>query len=185
MRPPVILLFLTPIGLSPIDKEVIDLEKARTCAFQANYHLIWATKYRRKVLLGSVEVRLVEVLKTIADQMVFSCWLLEFIMEITCICLFLLRRRCVFLRWLVFSSVFLPKLLFEEFPEIKLRLWGGHLWSEGYAVRTAGVVTSAKIEEYINRIKCGCSPRKGRVVHSCFSWVGLIFCCKHFPMYDG
>jgi len=25
------------------------------------------------------------------------------------------------------------------------------LWSDGYAVRTAGVVTSAKIEEYINK----------------------------------
>ena len=43
------------------------------------------------------------------------------------------------------------QLLFEEFPELKLRLWGGHLWSEGYAVRTAGDVTGAKIEEYINR----------------------------------
>lgn len=29
-------------------------------------------------------------------------------------------------------------LLFEEFAEIKLRLWGRHLWSEGYSVRTAG-----------------------------------------------
>ena len=47
---------------------MIDLEKARTCAFQANYHLIWATKYRRKVLLGSVEVRLEEVLKPIATN---------------------------------------------------------------------------------------------------------------------
>jgi putative transposase len=47
---------------------VIDLEKARTCAFQANYHLIWATKYRRKVLVGSVEVRLEEVLKMIAHN---------------------------------------------------------------------------------------------------------------------
>jgi putative transposase len=44
------------------------------------------------------------------------------------------------------------KLLFEEFPQIRLRLWGGHLWSEGYAVRTAGIVTSAKIEEYINKV---------------------------------
>jgi len=43
------------------------------------------------------------------------------------------------------------QLLFEEFPEIKSQLWGGHLWSEGYAVRTAGDVTGAKIEEYINR----------------------------------
>jgi putative transposase len=43
------------------------------------------------------------------------------------------------------------QLLFEEFPEIKMKLWGGSLWSGGYAVRTAGAVTSAKIEEYINR----------------------------------
>ncbi|MDT8782472.1 MAG: transposase [Candidatus Bathyarchaeota archaeon] len=43
------------------------------------------------------------------------------------------------------------KVLFDEFLHPKLSLWGGHLWSEGYAVRTAGVVTSAKIEEYINR----------------------------------
>src|SRR5271169_6724144 len=59
-------------SFSPLDKEVRVLEKARSCAYQANYHLIWATKYRRKVLLGSVEVRLVEVLKTIADQSGFQ-----------------------------------------------------------------------------------------------------------------
>jgi putative transposase len=43
------------------------------------------------------------------------------------------------------------KTLFEEFPQLKLQLWSGHLWSEGYAVRTAGAVPSWKIEEYINR----------------------------------
>jgi putative transposase len=44
------------------------------------------------------------------------------------------------------------RVLFEEFPGIKLRLWGGHLWSDGYAVRTAGIVTSEKIEQYINHV---------------------------------
>jgi len=44
------------------------------------------------------------------------------------------------------------KVLFEEFPQLKLRLWGGHLWSDGYAIRTAGIVTSEKIEQYINRV---------------------------------
>ena len=46
---------------------------------------------------------------------------------------------------------FSAKVLFVEFPSIKKQLWGGHLWSEGYAVGTAGDVTGAKIEEYINR----------------------------------
>jgi putative transposase len=137
--------------LSPIDEEVRDLEKARTCAFQANYHLIWATKYRRKVLLGLVEVRLLEVLKTIADQSGFQL-LTARVHDSDHLHVFVSAspKVCIpeIVRVLKCNSA---RVLFDEFPQIKLRLWGGHLWSEGYAVRTAGIVTSAKIEEYINR----------------------------------
>jgi putative transposase len=130
---------------------VRDLEKTRTCAFQANYHLIWATKYRRKVLLGSVEVRLLEVLKTIASQSGFAL-LTARVHDGDHLHVFVSAspKVCIpeMVRVLKCNSA---KALFLEFPQLKLRLWGGHLWSEGYAVRTAGVVTSAKIEEYINR----------------------------------
>jgi putative transposase len=132
-------------SLSPLDKEVIDLEKARTCAFQANYHLIWANKYRRKVLLGSVEVRLEEVLKTIAVQSGFQLLAVR-VHNGDHVHLFVSAAP----KWSVPELVRVfkcnsAKVLFEEFPQIKLRLWGGHLWPEGYAVRTAGIVTSAKI----------------------------------------
>ena len=127
------------------------MEKARTCAYQANYHLIWATKYRRKVLVGSVEVRLVEVLKTIANQSGFQLLTARvhggdhvhvFVSAPPKVCIpgIVCVLKC--------NSA---KMLFDEFPLIRKQLWSGHLWSEGYAVRTAGVVTSAKIEEYINR----------------------------------
>jgi putative transposase len=140
-----------PIGLSLLDKEVIDLEKARTCAFQANYHLIWATKYRRKVLLGSVEVRLVEVLKTIADQCGFQL-LAAKVHDGDHVHVFVSAPPKMCIPEMVCAlKCNSAKVLFGEFAQIKLQLWGGHLWSEGYAVRTAGVVTSAKIEEYINR----------------------------------
>ena len=36
------------------------------------------------------------------------------------------------------------KVLFEEFPMIREKLWAGHLWSEGYAVRTAGSLLAQK-----------------------------------------
>jgi putative transposase len=138
-------------GLSPLDKEVNDLEKARTCAFQANYHLICATKYRRKVLVGAVEVRLEGVLKMIADQCGYRL-LAARVHNGDHVHLFVSAPPTVSIPEIVrvFKCVS-AKLLFEEFPEIKEKLWGGHLWSGGYAVRTAGVVTSAKIEEYINR----------------------------------
>ena len=126
------------------------MEKARTCVFQANYHLIWATKYRRKVLLGPVEVRLEEVLKMIAENHGFQL-LAARVHHGDHVRVFVSAKLVVRIPDVVAvlksNSV---RLLFDEFSAIKLRLWGGHLWSEGYAVRTAGVVTSVKIEEYIN-----------------------------------
>ena len=128
-----------------------DLEKARTCAFQANYHLIWAVKYRRKVLVGPVEVRLLEVLKMIAENHGYLL-LAARVHGGDHVHLFVSAKPKVCIPELV--RVFKcnsAKVLFEEFAVVKLRLWGGRLWSDGYAVRTAGVVTSEKIEQYINR----------------------------------
>jgi putative transposase len=121
------------------------LEKARTCAFQANCHLIWATKYRRKVLLGSVEVRLEMVLKTIVYQSGFQLLTARIHHgDHNHVHLFVSAPPKLgipeLVRVLKCNSA---RLLFEEFVEIRLRLWGGHLWSEGYAVRTAGIVTIA------------------------------------------
>ena len=128
-----------------------DLEKARTCAYQANYHLIYATKYRRKVLIGTVKVRLEELLKMIADRSDYQL-LTARVHDGDHVHLFVSAPPKVSIPEMVrvFKCVS-AKLLFIEFPEIKKQLWGGHLWSEGYAIRTAGNVTSAKIEEYINR----------------------------------
>jgi len=127
------------------------LEKARTCVFQANYRLIWATKYRRKVLLGPVEVRLEEVLKMIAENHGYQL-LAARVHHGDHVHVFVSAKPVVRIPDVVaVLKSNSARLLFAEFPEIKFRLWGGHLWSEGYAVRTAGVVTSAKIEEYINR----------------------------------
>ena len=128
------------------------MEKARTCAYQANYHLIWAVKYRRKVLLGSIEVRLEEVLKMIAVSHDYQLLAVR-VHDGDHVHLFVSARPkiCISEVVRVFKCVS-AKLLFDEFSEIKKQLWGGRLWSDGYAVRTAGVVTSEKIEQYINRV---------------------------------
>lgn len=128
-----------------------DLEKARTCVYQANYHLIYATKYRRKVLVGTVKVRLGDLLKEIAERHGYQL-LTARVHDGDHVHLFVSAPPRVSIPEMirVFKCI-TAKLLFTEFPEIKKQLWGGHLWSEGYAVRTAGNVTSTKIEEYINK----------------------------------
>lgn len=42
-------------------------------------------------------------------------------------------------------------MLQEEFPELKKRYWGQHLWSTGYFCRTVGTVTDETIKEYIEQ----------------------------------
>ena len=44
-------------------------------------------------------------------------------------------------------------MLFTRLPQIKKRLWGGHLWNPSYYVGTAGHVSSQTIERYIERQK--------------------------------
>jgi putative transposase len=123
---------------------VRDLEKVRTCAFLANYHLIWAIKYRRKVLVGSVEVRLVEVLKMIAENHSYQL-LAARVHDGDHVHLFVSvpPKVCIPEMVRVFKCVS-AQLLFNEFPQIKRQLWGGHLWSDGYAVRMQVLLQARK-----------------------------------------
>ncbi len=127
------------------------METARTCAFQANYHLIWATKYRRRVLVGSVRVRLEDVLKTIAVNHGYRLLAVR-VHDGDHVYVFVSAPPKIEISEMVrVLKCVSAQLLLDEFLEIRRQLWGGHLWSEGYAVRTAGDVTGPKIEEYINR----------------------------------
>ena len=39
-----------------------NLKYGRTCVYNVNYHIVWSTKYRRKVLNNKIEQRLKEIL---------------------------------------------------------------------------------------------------------------------------
>jgi putative transposase len=43
------------------------------------------------------------------------------------------------------------RLLFQTFPAIRQKLWGGALWSPSYYVGTAGSVRAETIQRYIER----------------------------------
>jgi putative transposase len=41
----------------------------------------------------------------------------------------------------------------EEFPELRRRYWGQHLWARGYFCATVGAVDEAMIKAYIENRK--------------------------------
>ena len=41
------------------------------------------------------------------------------------------------------------RILFQEFPEIKMKLWKGNLWSRSYCLLTTGQTTLDVLKRYV------------------------------------
>ena len=125
------------------------LHYSRTCAYYLQYHIIFCTKYRRKVLTEPVMKDLIDALKRYAEN--DPNWN---IIEI--------NGEADHIHMLIDADVNLnvPSLmkklkgpsareLFRTHPEIKKRLYGGHLWSPSYFIATVSDNTAAQVKEYI------------------------------------
>ena len=112
------------------------------------YHIVWITKYRYEILTKRIAERLRELLIqgcesrgiTIVEGSVGR----EHVhMLISCPTHIAPAKIVQYLKGR--SSRLIP----EEFPELKKRYWGQHLWARGYFCATVGAVTQEMIREYI------------------------------------
>ena len=118
--------------------------------YNITYHFVWVTKYRYHVLKDEVAIRARDLIRQ------------------TC-----LSREITILRGTVGKDhvhilVSCPprlspskimqyikgrssRLLQEEYPHMKKRYWGQHLWARGYFCGTAGEVTEEMVRQYIDK----------------------------------
>lgn len=116
--------------------------------YDIQYHIVWTTKYRYKVLQGKIAERLRELLKQGCDARGMkiirgSVGKDHVHMLISCPPTL---APCQIMQYLKGRS---SKMLQEEFVELKKRYWGQHLWAVGYFCRTVGAVTEEMIKQYI------------------------------------
>ena len=134
------------------------------------YHFVWVTKYRYHILTGKIAQRTRELLIqgcqargiTIIKghvskdhvHMLLSC---PTDLAPSKIAQYLKGRS--------------SRLIQDEFPELKKRYWGQHLWARGYFCATSGTITDEMIQTYINnhdeqdnvndfKVEDDCSPGK-------------------------
>lgn len=116
--------------------------------YDIKYHFVWITKYRYKVLQGNIAVRLRELLRQGCEakgleivrgsigkdhvHMLLSC---PTTMSPSQIAQYLKGRS--------------SHLLQDEFPELKKRYWGQHMWARGYFCGTVGQVDEETIRQYV------------------------------------
>jgi len=118
--------------------------------FSLKYHIVWCPKYRKKVLVGDVEIRLKNVLYATAAQYGVLIEAMEVMPGHVHLFVSSDPTRCVaeIVNRLKGAS---SRILREEFPHLKSRL--PTLWSRSYYAGTVGHVSEATVVKYIENQK--------------------------------
>ena len=124
------------------------LDRSSHSVYSLNYHLIFCTKYRRNVLTEKISDRLKNIITDISKD--FYTDIIEQETDKDHIhILFKSKPILDVTKFIKSIKGVTSRLLFKEFPEIKLKLWKGHLWSTSYCLLTTGQTTLDILKRYV------------------------------------
>ena len=121
----------------------------RTSVCSINYHVVWSVKYRRKILSEDVELYLKELVQQIAADKGFTVHLFECGEGDHVHCFVSGPPKLSITDIVKYLKGITGRKLFEQFPEIREKLWKEQLWNHSYYVETIGSVSEENIRRYI------------------------------------
>ncbi len=114
--------------------------------FQIEYHFVWVTKYRYKVLKDEVAERVRELVRHICDA--FEIRSIRGMASKNHVHILVsappTRAPSEIMRRIKGRT---SSYLFEEFSHLKKRYWGQHFWAREYFCATVGQMTEEMIKE--------------------------------------
>jgi len=131
----------------------LNVKRGRTCVYNCNYHIVFSTKYRRKVLTPEIEDYLRKVIIETGIEKGFDVPMVE-VGEQDHVHLFVSAHPKVAPSYIVkIVKGISARKLFLKFPELKKKLWKGHLWNPSYYIETIGSISEDVIRRYIENQK--------------------------------
>ena len=116
--------------------------------FDIKYHLVWITKYRKKLLRGDVATRLRQIVRDICAELEVE--IIKGHIGKDHVHLFVSSPPHVS------SSQLMQRVkgkssrkLLQEYSHLKRECLGRHLWARGFFVASSGNITDEMIIEYI------------------------------------
>jgi putative transposase len=123
-----------------------EYKSTATMVYSCQYHIIFTTKYRRKVLSDIIQVRLKELIKEKQEDYGYEIIELEIMYDHVHLLLDINPQYGVYK---VIGNIkgYSSKVLRDEFPELKKRL--PTLWTRSKFISTVGSVSLEVVKKYI------------------------------------
>ena len=116
--------------------------------FNLEYHFVWVTKYRYKVLTGEVALRARELVRQTCEA--FEMQIIKGVVSPDHVHIFVSAPPTMA------PSEIMRRIkgrtsskLFEDFPHLRKRFWGRHFWARGYFCASSGQITDEMIKNYL------------------------------------
>lgn len=123
---------------------------SKTCVYNLGYHLIWCTKYRRKVLSPKIELRFKELIRKKAEEIEVEIVEMETMPNY--IHIFVKSKPTYSPHFIVQQfKGYSSRILREEFSELRSRL--PSLWTRSYFCESVGCISADTIIRYIENQK--------------------------------
>jgi putative transposase len=127
------------------------LKSTSHAVYEAKYHLVWCPKYRKKILVGEIRERVKELFFEISERFDFEIDRCEVAEDHIHVLISFPPRYSIAQVVGIIKGKSVSKIL-KECPKLKEKLWGGHLWEQGYFTRTVGEqITDDIIRKYIEK----------------------------------
>ncbi len=111
-------------------------------------YLVWCVKYRRSILTTEIGDRVKEIVSQIADEQHCEIPAIETDVD-HCHVLLRVKPSHTLSKLVQLFKGRSARIIFQEFPQLKNRLWGGHLWSPSYYAATVGGAPLETIKKYV------------------------------------
>ena len=131
---------------------ISNLTYGRGYVYSLQYHIVWCTKYRKKVLLDGIDNEIKDYLNDLAKEYSFSIMAMEVMPDhihilVDCKPQFFPSDMIKILKGNT------ARWLFMKHPELKKQLWGGHLWNPSYCIVTVSDRSYDQVKQYIDSQK--------------------------------
>ena len=125
-------------------------DTGKHCVYYHRYHLVWATKYRYKVLQGAIQRRVREIcLQVCAEN---GVEIIHGVLSSDHVHMFVsVPPKLAISDLMRLMKGRSSHKVQREFPQLKKRYWGRHFWGRGYFSTTNGAITQDVVLQYLEK----------------------------------